>query len=139
MKIEFLPNVNGHKEHVIRIFDFDMAQATLFYNTIQELITEGASIHLADLDFIEPVNCNLSLRVAGYDQGILSDDDHHFFCKMSVAGYEGMMKIIEPYCHKQSRSFSWLYDLDTPIDLLFSAGEFVPVLEDEDEDGLLPL
>ncbi len=140
MKIEFLPNVNGHREHVIRMYDFDMKQAILLRDTIKELITEGASINLLDREFIEYVNCGLSLRVAGYDQGLLTDDDHNFFLKMSVSGYESIIKKLEPFCSKESRSYTWLYDLDNPIDLLLSAGEFVPVLEEDEDFGeQLPL
>ncbi len=141
MKIEFLPNVS-RGEHVLRLFDFDRVQAQQLSEVIREVITEGRTINLAEREFIQPVNCDLSLRIAGYDQGILTDDDHHFYCKMSISGYESILKLLEPFCNKESRSYTWLYDLDNPIDFLLSAGEFVPVLDDEEDnnpDEMLPL
>lgn len=133
MKIEFLPNAHRPKEHILRIFDFDMKQARLFSDAIKLVIGEGRTVHLAEFDFIQLVNCNLSLRISGMDIGVITDDDHNFYCKMSVSGYEAMLKLIEPFCQKESRSYAWMYDLDNPIDLLLSAGEHVPYTEEEED------
>lgn len=34
-----------------------------------------------------------------------------------------MLKRIEPFCLKESDAFQYLYDLDNPIDFIFSAGK----------------
>ncbi len=130
MKIEFIPNVNGHGEHVIRIFHFDQKEAVLLKQVFEKIIEEGRTIPLDEFEFIEHVNCNLSLRIGGYDEGIITKDDHNFFLKMCVAGYQSMIKTMEPFCNKESRGYVWLYDLDNPIDLLFSAGYALPDYED---------
>lgn len=137
MKIEFLKDVKGRGEHVMRIYDFDMREACLFRDAITEVITEGRTVHLDQLEFITTVNCFMSLRISGQDLGILTDDDHNFYCKMSVSGYERMLKLIEPFCKREATTYTWLYDLDTPIELLFSAGEFILHPDDDDSDSLL--
>ncbi|MES2630310.1 MAG: hypothetical protein V4616_15230 [Bacteroidota bacterium] len=134
MKIEFLRDIKGRGEHVMRIYDFDKSQAQLFRDDIREVITEGRTVHLSDKEYITCVNCFFSLRISGQDVGILTDDDHHFFLKMSIAGYEDILQKIEPFCQRDAKTYIWLYDLDNPVELLFSAGEFVLHPDDVDED-----
>ncbi|MDP1747684.1 MAG: hypothetical protein Q8L90_19070, partial [Bacteroidota bacterium] len=54
------------------------------------------------------------------DEGVFSIDNKTFFCDLTIEGYKEMLRLIEPYCNKNTRSFQMLYDLDTEIDLLFS-------------------
>jgi hypothetical protein len=121
MKLEFLEDVNEYGEDVIRLFDFDKIQARQFRQAIQETIIEqNTSLDLNTLPFIEPLNCRLILHISDEDEGILSHDRKLFFCDLTIEGYKNMMRLIEPYCQKETRSFQMLYDLDTEIDFLFS-------------------
>ena len=123
MKLEFLENINEYNEHAIRLYDFDSAQANVFRERISRFIVDKEnSLDLSALDFIEPVNCQLILRTAEEDLGISTIDNIHFVCDLTVNSYKNITILLEPFCKKESQGYQWLYDIDTPIDLLFSAG-----------------
>ncbi len=121
MKLEFLDDVNEYQDQVIRLYNFDKAEATQFRDSIQKTIIDAnQSLDLNSLDFIEPINCKLILHISDTDEGIFSMDDKTFFCDLTPDGYKNMLRLIEPFCIKDSRSFTMLYDLDTQMDFLFS-------------------
>ena len=132
MKLEYIEDINGYDEHAIRLSDFDSAQANKLREVINNLITrnfpplgelEGASIELTTLDFIELLNCKLTLRVSEEDLGISTSDYVIFFCNLTIDSYKNIANLLEPFCKKESRGYQWLYDIDTPIGFLFSAGK----------------
>jgi hypothetical protein len=124
MKLKFLEDINEFGEHAIRLNDFDKAQASLFHQILVDFTTgEKQLVKLSDYDFIEPVNCELSLRISETDEGIFSDDNRHFFCDLTLEAYAEMIKLIEPFCMKEMDAYRILYDLDNPIDFIFSAGK----------------
>jgi len=124
MKLKFLENINEFDEHAIRLNDFDRVQAGLFLQIIQKLTAKRKiEIELSDYEFIESVNCRLTLRVSENDEGIVSEDFKHFYCDLTTDGYAEMIKLIEPFCQKETDAFQYLYDLDNPIDFIFSAGK----------------
>lgn len=121
MKLEFLHDVNEYGEDVMRLYDFDTVQAEKFRMAIQETVIENKKpLDLSALDFIQSINCKLVLHIAEEDEGILTHDRKVFFCDLTIDGYKNMVRLIAPYCKKDSRSFQMLYDLDTEIDFLFS-------------------
>lgn len=130
MKIEFLNNIsdNGKFEHavteeLIRLYDFDQIQANLFRNAIQQTIIENnRSLNVNQIDFITAINCTLTLRISDIDHGISSNDNLSFFCDLTLLSYENMTHLIEPFCKEECGGYQWLYDVDTPIEFLFSPG-----------------
>ncbi|MCW3072058.1 MAG: hypothetical protein JWO44_1948 [Bacteroidetes bacterium] len=121
MKLDFVDEVNEYNDQVIRLYDFDKTEAEKLRKAIQEnLIEKKISLDLSTLAFIEPVNCRLILHLAEEDEGILTMDNKLFFCDLTVDGYRNMVRLIEPYCLKNMRSFQPLYDLDTQIDFLLA-------------------
>jgi hypothetical protein len=84
---------------------------------------ENAFINLSDYEFIEPVNCELILRVSETDDGITTEDNKLFFCDLTREAYAEMIKLIEPFCIRETDAYRILYDLDNPIDFIFSAGK----------------
>jgi hypothetical protein len=121
MKLEFLEDVNEYGDDVMRLYDFDMSEAKLFQQEIlQTVITNNNSLDLSKLEFIESLNCKLILHIADEDEGIITHDEKTFFCDLTIDGYKNMIRLIEPYTKKESRSFQHLYDLDTEIDFIFS-------------------
>lgn len=121
MKLEFLDNINEYQDQVIRLFDFNKAEAILFRDEIRKTIIEQRSpLNINSLTFIEPINCKLILHISETDEGILTMDNKTFFCDLTIEGYENMIQLIEPFCTKETKSFKMLYDLDTQIDFLFS-------------------
>lgn len=124
MKLTFLPNVNAYDEHYIRLNDFDMLEASLFRNVIQSLAENTEKqVVISECSFIEAVNCELILRVSEEDEGITTEDNKHFFCDLSSECYAEMVKLIQPFCTKKTDAYQFLYDLDIPIDFLFSSGK----------------
>ncbi|MBA3971926.1 MAG: hypothetical protein H0X46_07240 [Bacteroidetes bacterium] len=121
MKLEFLKDINEYGDHVVRLYNFDSAEALKFQIAIQETIVgKGQSLDLTTLDFIEHINCKLILHISDTDEGILSMDQKTFFCDITMEGYVNMIRLIEPYCTKETKSFTMLYDLDTEVDFVFS-------------------
>lgn len=129
MKLEFLDDLtDGGKyidvvsERLIRLYDFDEHQALNFKEFIErELLGGRKEISLSSLDFLEPLNCNLTLKLSSIDRGITKADDRHFECYLTDATYRKMTYLIEPFC-KGAEGYQWLYEIDCPIDLLFSPG-----------------
>lgn len=120
MKLEFIEEVSEYGDQMVRLFGFDKAQAAQFRDAIQLTVIEGGrSLDLSSLDFIESTNCKLILHLAEEDEGIITQDHKLFFCDLTINGYKNMVRLIEPYCNKDSRSFQMLYELDTEIDFQF--------------------
>jgi hypothetical protein len=122
MKLEYVKDINGYDEHAIRLSDFDSSQANKFREVINLIIDNKTSIELTSHDFIELLNIKLTLRVAEEDLGITTTDYVDFFCDLTIDSYKNITKLLEPFCRKESRGYQWLYDIDTPIGFLFSAG-----------------
>lgn len=122
MKLEYIKDINGYDEHTIRLSDFDSSQANKFREVINLIIDNKTSIELTNHDFIELLNIKLTLRVAQEDLGITTTDYTDFFCDLTIDSYKNISKLLEPFCRKESRGYQWLYDIDTPIGFLFSAG-----------------
>lgn len=121
MKLEFLDEVNEYGDQVIRLYNFDKAEAIKFKDAIQtSIIDHNSSLDLLTLDFIEHINCKLILHISETDEGILTMDNQTFFCDLTMDGYKNMVQLIEPFCIKESKSFVMLYDVDTQVDFLFS-------------------
>jgi hypothetical protein len=124
MKLKFLSNINEYDEHAIRLNDFDKSQASLFLGILVDLSSgKKQLIKLSDYDFIESVNCELTLRISETDEGIISEDNKHFFCDLTLEAYVEMIKLIEPFCIRETDAYRILYDLDNPIDFIFSGGK----------------
>jgi len=123
MKLKFLENINAYGEHAVRLNDFNRAQASRFLAILIDLTANNKqSVELVAYDFIEPVNCELTLRISETDEGIITEDNRHFFCDLTLEGYKEMIRLVEPFCLRETDTYRFLYDLDNPIDLLFSAG-----------------
>ena len=121
MEVDFIENVNGLDENVVRLYNFDKAEAIKFRDLITEtIIDKKQKLDLSQVDFIAPRNCNLIFGLFKSDEGILTKDNQTFFCILTLEGFRNMIKLIEPFCKKESRGYQYLYDIDNPTDLLFS-------------------
>lgn len=47
-------------------------------------------------------------------------DKVNFECALTISLYREMIQLIEPFEQGEVGGYQWLYDLDCPIDLLFS-------------------
>lgn len=121
MKLDFIDELNEYGDQVIRLYNFDKTEALQFKIAIQKNIIENkTSLDLSTLDFIIPVNCRLIMHLSDEDDGILTVDNKLFFCDLTMAAYQNMVRLIEPFCIKDTRRSQMLYDVDSQIDLLFA-------------------
>ena len=121
MEIDYIENVNGLGENVVRLYNFNKAEAIQFRALLQDtIINKKQKLDLSEIDFIAPRNCNLIFGLFKSDEGIITKDNETFFCILTLSGFKNMLKLLEPFCNKESRSFQYLYDIDNPTDLLFS-------------------
>ena len=123
MELDYIHNINNSGEHMIRLYNFDMSQAIQFRKNIQDtILINKKNLCLNDLDFIVARNCELTLRIADDDIGIISEDTILFFCDLTLEGFQEMVALLEPFCLKETKGYQWLYDIDNEIDFLFSPG-----------------
>ena len=121
MELDYIENVNGLGENVVRLYNFNKAEAIQFRALLKEkIIDKKQKLDLSEVDFITPRNCNLIFGLFKSDEGIITKDSETFFCVLTLSGFKNMLKLLEPFCNKESRSFQYLYDIDNPTDLLFS-------------------
>jgi len=121
MELDYIENVNELDENVVRLYNFDKAEAIKFRDLIKDVVIhKKKKLDLSEVDFIEPRNCNLLFGLFKSDEGILTKDNETFFCILTMDSFINMVKLIEPFCQKESRGFQYLYDIDNPTDLLFS-------------------
>jgi hypothetical protein len=121
MKIDYLDKINDSNDSIVRFFDFDAIQAETFRKTIQQTIIENKkSLDVSTLDFITPINCNLVFRISNQDKGVTAKDPKTFYCDLTMDSYNKMTNLLEPFCKQNNSGYQWLYDINTPIDLLFS-------------------
>ena len=120
MELDYIENVNGLDENIVRLFNFKKAEAILFRDLLVEtVILKKERLDLSQVNFITPHQCNLIFGLFKTDEGVLSKNNETFFCILTMEGFKNMVKLIEPFCLKESKSFQYLYDIDTPTDLLF--------------------
>ncbi len=121
MKLDYIPNLNEYGESVVRLYNFDRDEAIKLNILIDEtILNRKQRLDLSQVDFIEARNCNLILGLFKTDEGILSKDNETFYCALTIEGYNEMLKILKPFCEKDTKGYQYLYDIDNPIDFLFS-------------------
>lgn len=130
MTLEFLDDISdGGKytdvfpKQLIRLYNFDSVETKMLSDQIRtEILEKEKSLDIASLNFIEALNCNLELRLSQTSRGIRSLDDYNFYCDLTKADFEDMLLRIEPFYLDNQNGYQWLYDIDTPIEFLFSPG-----------------
>jgi len=130
MKVEFLDDISDSGKYpqvvsnqLIRLYDFDTAEASKLRQAIEKVvIQEQQELSLNSLNFIVTINCTLTLCLCDEDIGLHTSDKTHFNCYLTEAGYENIINFMEPFCYSGQGGHQWLYELDNPIDFLFSPG-----------------
>ena len=60
MELDYIENVNGLDENIVRLYNFDKAEAILFRDLLKEtIIDKRQKLDLSQVDFITSRNCNL--------------------------------------------------------------------------------
>jgi len=121
MELDYIANINEFGENVVRLYNFDKSQVIKLRDLIKDsVVNRNQKLDLSQVDFIKTRNCNLILGLFKTDEGILSVDDKTFYCALTLEGYENMLKLLEPFCKKETKGYQYLYDIDNPTDFLFS-------------------
>jgi len=121
MELDFIKEINEFGDSVVRLYNFDKLEAKKLKDVIEDrIINEREKLDLSSLDFIEPRNCNLILALYKEDEGIITNDDQTFYCALTLGAFYDLLDLIEPFSQKESKAHQYLYDLDNPIDFLFS-------------------
>ena len=121
MKLDYIVNVNEYGDNIVRLYDFNMAQAVLFRQMIQDtIISNNSNLELSSLEFIQARNCKLTLRIGEEDIGIIASGKRNFYCDLTTQSYIHMISLLEPFCVKETNGYQWLYDIDSQTDFLFS-------------------
>jgi hypothetical protein len=121
MQLDYIDKVNEYGDDVVRLYDFDMAEAKQFRELVQSVvITAQKQLDLSTVPFIEARNCNLILCISDTDEGIIRVNKTEFTCNLTKEGYAHMLTLLEPFCKKETKGYQYLYDVDSPTDFLFS-------------------
>ena len=121
MKLDYIDNYNGLHENIVRLFNFDKAEAILFRDLLKEtIIDKKQKLDVSQVDFIDTEECNLIFGLFKTDEGILTKDNKTFFCILTLESFIEMVRLLEPFCKKETKGHQYLYDVDTPTDLLFA-------------------
>ena len=116
MKLEFLEDIsdggkypNADPAELIRLYDFDNIQATMLNDIIQKrIINQNQIVDLTTIDFIQPLNCSLTLQISNEDFGILLIDKNEFICRLTTDSYKKMTMLIDPFCENGRKGYQWL-------------------------------
>jgi hypothetical protein len=121
MQLDYIENINEFGENVVRLYNFDKSQVIKFRALIKDtIVNRKEKLDLSQIDFIETRNCNLILGLFKTDEGMLSRDNKTFYCALTLESYTKMLKLLEPFCEKETKGYQYLYDVDNPTDFLFS-------------------
>ena len=123
MQLDYIHKINEFGDNIVRLYDFDRQQALAFQMLVkQAVVVDRKQLDLSTVDFIEPRNCNLILRISEEDTGIIRTGKQIFHCDLTIQGFENMISLLEPFCKKETKGYQWLYDIDSQTDFLFSPG-----------------
>jgi hypothetical protein len=123
MNLDYIDKVNEYGDNMVRLYEFDKAQAIKFRDAIQQtIIANKKLLPLTSLHFIQSRNCYLTLRISDEDEGITTTDKVNFVCDLTLEGYAQMLVLLEPFCTKETKGYKFLYDVDSQTDFLFSPG-----------------
>ncbi len=121
MELDYIENINEFGENILRLYNFDKSQAILFRELIKDtIVNRKRKLDLSQVEFIERRNCNLILGLFKTDEGIFSTDNKTFYCALTLESYKNILKLLEPFCKKETKAYQFLYDIDNPTDFLFS-------------------
>ena len=87
----------------------------------QRLIVDKQDLDLMTVDFIEPINCHLTLQVSSTDKGVMKINmPNYFACELTEQAY---ITVIEYMKAAADSGYNWLCDTSADdIDFLYSPG-----------------
>lgn len=121
MQLDYIDNINEYGDNIVRLYDFNSAEADKFRKIVQQTVVfDKKQLDLSTIDFIEARNCRLTLRISDEDEGITTADKKQFYCDLTIAGFAKMIALLDQFCTKETKGYQFLYDIDSQTDFLFS-------------------
>ncbi|MFT5887099.1 MAG: hypothetical protein ACI9IP_003572 [Arcticibacterium sp.] len=121
MTLDYLPLINNFGDNLVRLYDFEKEEAAKFWKILKKTLVDDLQVlDLATVPFIQAKNCNLIFRLSYEDEGIRTNNQETFYCDLTLDGYINMLNLVKPFTQKNTRSYQYLYDVDSLTDLLFS-------------------
>ena len=126
MKLEYITNTRTDitNDKMIRLKDYDESDLEKLISLIKvQLIRNGFTIDLGNLDFTERVNCNLVLETSEDNAEIRSINDQIFICSLTRESYTDIVEKLESLL-ADNNGYQFLIDPenDGAIELLVSKG-----------------
>ena len=95
MELDYIEDIDGHEQNIVRLYNFNKAEAIQFRDLLKTtVIDKKQKLDLAQVEFITSRNCNLIFGLFKSDEGILTKDNETFFCILTLEGFEKMIKLI---------------------------------------------
>ena len=121
MELDYIENTNELGESIVRLYNFNDVEALKFKDLIKDnIVTKHQKLDLSQIDFITNRNCNLILGLFKTDEGIISNDNKTFYCALTLETYYVMLNTLELFIKNGTKKHEYLYDIDNPIEFLFS-------------------
>lgn len=129
MKLEYLADLSGggrypnaYPARLLRLYAFDAAQTAALTALIEtQLLGAGQPLQLAQVPFIEALNCDLTLELATEDAGVIETEPGRFACRLTPEAYRQVVA----YMHSAGDGgHQWLDDMAAveSIAWLYSSG-----------------
>jgi hypothetical protein len=118
MKLEYIPEDKSEGTPLVRLYDFDIADAGKLCKAFSDLASESSELlELHAADFIEAMNnCRLTLAVSHWDQGLSRiGEPVTFLCALSAESWDNMVGLTEPFTQPGSHRFQWLNATDVQL------------------------
>lgn len=133
MKLEYLHDMTANgkftnvvSENLIRLWDFGPKESKQFQDVIRDFVhcEQKQQLALHEQDFIEPINCKLTLRKDAKNNGIERLNEDEFICNLNEEAYAHMTDLVEPFVIEDFAGYQWLDELADAgdIDFLFLSG-----------------
>jgi len=129
MKLEYLDDLSYSgkykdvvSDNLIRLYDFRQNETADLVDLIyQRLIVDKQSLDLTTVDFIQSINCRVTLQLSSSDEGVIKTDKPDFFiCKLTQQTY---ITAIDYMKAAAESGYNWLCDTSKDdIDFLYSSG-----------------
>lgn len=130
MKLEYLDDISeGGKykqvvsENLIRLYHPEEGEAEQLIILIKRHLIDGnGALDLSTLNFIQSLNCRLTLEVSTESEGVIKiTDDNTFVCRLTKPDHEDMIEMIELV--GDGGGYNWLCETsEQNIDFLYSPG-----------------
>lgn len=120
MKLQFL-EAGSPGCPLIRLYDFNRAEAKSLRKLMKSLCDGSReSVSLSEEPWIESVKgCRLTLRLGNGGQGARQSGASTFDCVLTVANWDNVEGLLDPFCESEPTGFQWLSS-EGKISLLLS-------------------